>query len=105
MIRILGWILGAVAAAGVLHLAASWMERRGWIYYRRGHGTASAIGNAVREAHAAVEPSVQYVIQEEKRERPEIEAPGDPPPVVPEGKSPTAASAPVRAAGQDTSAT
>ncbi len=68
-------ILGLVAA----HLLAGWAEDRGWIHYRRRRGGSGALGNAVLEVQAMLEPATRHVIEERLEEREEADASGDPP--------------------------
>ena len=70
--------VAAVALYG-LHRAAGWAEGRGWIHYRRGRGRGAALGNALLEVHALVEPSKRHVIEERRRECVDQEDSGDPP--------------------------
>ncbi|NYI07835.1 DUF6191 domain-containing protein [Allostreptomyces psammosilenae] len=68
----IGYVALAVVAGAALLLLADrtllWMERRGWIYYRRrkaGVGAASAAG-LIDELNVLFTPS-QRVVQEEKQ--------------------------------------
>ena len=67
-----------VLALFLLHRLASWMEARGWIYYRRGHGR-SAAGNALLQAQAFLEPDRQHVLEVRQAEPQEEDAQGEPP--------------------------
>jgi hypothetical protein len=80
--------LGAAATIAVigvtlagLHLAAEFAERRGWIYYRRRHGSWGAVGAAMAEVQAIYRPGQHHVRQ--VRERADVyreeDADGDPP--------------------------
>ncbi|HEY1911319.1 MAG TPA: hypothetical protein VGG73_10380 [Vicinamibacterales bacterium] len=57
----------AIAGAGAilfgLHRLALWMEDRGWIYYRRKHGSSGSLGSACLEVQAMLEPSKKHVIE------------------------------------------
>lgn len=61
------WILGIatvlVAVLVVLHLGASWMEARGWIYYRRRPPTGAA-ALAALQVSEIFKPELEYVIEE-----------------------------------------
>ena len=73
--------LVAAALAAVLyglHRLAVWAERRGWIYYRERKG-GGALGNALLEVHALLEPSRRRVIEVRRRDEEENDASGDPP--------------------------
>jgi hypothetical protein len=63
-----------------LHFLASWAEDRGWIYYRRRQGGSGALGNAVLEVQAMLEPSTRHVVEERQEHPGEGEESGDPPP-------------------------
>jgi hypothetical protein len=67
-----------LAALGALHRAALWAEARGLIYYRR-RGTSGALGNALLEVQAILEPSKRHVIEERVRDPAEDAESGDPP--------------------------
>lgn len=62
-----------------LHRAAVAAERRGWIYYRKKHGSSGSVGNAFLEVHALFEPAKRHLLEERVREEPEAEQEGDPP--------------------------
>jgi hypothetical protein len=51
-----------------IHLVAVWMERRGWIYYRktgrRGYGIA--LSNALAEFDAVLNPASEHRVVEER---------------------------------------
>jgi hypothetical protein len=65
VLRIAGTAALATAAAYGLHRLADRMERRGWIHYRRGRGggISNAVGNAMQELHAVVEPQRARVVE------------------------------------------
>ncbi len=44
------------------------MEDRGWIYYRKKHGTSNRLGDAALNIQSILEPSKRHVIEEKKRE-------------------------------------
>lgn len=62
------WIGGVLAVLLFLHLLASWAEKMGWIYYRRGEGKGSsaALSNALAEFEAVLNPAAEYRIVEEQ---------------------------------------
>jgi hypothetical protein len=64
-------ITGSLAAVLVIHLMASWAERRGWIYYRsdRGMGRGVALSNALAEFEVLLNPAVEHRIEEERSQR------------------------------------
>ena len=76
---ILVWILlGAAGLYGFDRLAL-WMERRGWIYWRKKHGSSGTLGAALLEVQAIFEPSKRHVLEVRRDERSEDEDSGDPP--------------------------
>ena len=72
---------GIVIAAGLysLHRLALWAEQRGWIYYRRSHGSSGTLGNAMLEVQAMIEPSKRHILEERVKESAEAQKSGDPP--------------------------
>ena len=75
--------LVVVALVGcALHRLALWAEGRGWIYYRRRHGSWGAVGAAMSEVHAIYEPGRQYVkrLKEDAHVHAEQDDEGDRPP-------------------------
>ncbi|MBZ5641055.1 MAG: hypothetical protein LAO51_20130 [Acidobacteriia bacterium] len=74
-------LVGLAVIAGLygLHRIAVWAERRGWIYYRSKHGSSGALGNALLEVHAILEPSARYVLEERTKDDAEADESGDPP--------------------------
>ena len=64
------WIGGLLAVLLLIHLLASFLESKGWIYYRkpgpRGYG--SALSNAMSEFEALVNPAAQYQIEERQHQ-------------------------------------
>lgn len=63
-------VLGLGAALIALHVLADYAERRGWIYYRRRHGSWQAVGAAMAEVQAIYRPGQHYV--REVRERADV---------------------------------
>lgn len=70
--------LAALGSLYCLHRIAVWAERRGWIYYRAKRGSSGALGNALLEVHAIVEPSARHVLEERLKDDPETAQAGDP---------------------------
>lgn len=62
------WIGAVLAVLLLLHLLASWAEKKGWIYYRRGagKGTGVALSNALAEFEAVLNPAAEHRIVEEQ---------------------------------------
>jgi hypothetical protein len=62
-VRAWAWLLLAAGALYALHRLASWMERRGWIYWTRSGGHSTRAGNALLEVQKLLEPSKRHVIE------------------------------------------
>jgi hypothetical protein len=73
------WGLALLGAAYCLHRIALSAERRGWIYYRHKRGGGDAVGNALLQVQAIVEPSKRYVLEERVKDDSEARESGDPP--------------------------
>lgn len=69
----------AVTVMYGLHRLCVWGERRGWIYYRKRHGSSGTLSNKVLEVHSLFDPSKRYVLEEKTRDKVEDEESGDPP--------------------------
>lgn len=66
----LRWIATVLAVLLILHLIAVWMERRGWIYYRKParHGYGAALSNAMAEFDAVLNPASEHRVIEEQHQ-------------------------------------
>ena len=64
---LLPWIALAVAILYPLHLLAIYAEKRGWIYYRKKHGSVT-VGSAFLEIQALMEPSKRHVLEQRRRD-------------------------------------
>ncbi|HVR78844.1 MAG TPA: hypothetical protein VMS99_10665 [Acidimicrobiia bacterium] len=55
----------------LLHLLASWAERKGWIIYRSdgSKGRGVALSNALAEFEAVLNPAAEHRIEEERSQR------------------------------------
>jgi len=73
------WGFAAVGCLYSLHRLASWAERRGWIHYLKRRGSSGALGSALLEIQAIMEPSKRYVLEERRKDDSERPEPGDPP--------------------------
>lgn len=71
------WILSTLVALFAFDRLMLWMERRGWIYWRRRHASPGTLGRAMLEMQSMVEPQVGHQLEEE--ERSDEATPGDPP--------------------------
>lgn len=70
----------AVAAIlGAVHLLMSWMENRGWVYYRRPgkRPLGVAAQNALLHFEAMVNPAAEHVIEEMNRQEYDIAGTGE----------------------------
>lgn len=61
------------------HRVLSWMDDRGWIYYRRRRGTSAALGNALLRVHTFYQPAVEEALEARLDEQAEAAESGDPP--------------------------
>lgn len=64
---LLGWLAIVIAILYPLHLLATWAEKRGWIYYRKKHGSVT-VGSAFLEIQALMEPSKRHVLEQRRRD-------------------------------------
>ena len=63
------WIVGIGLGLFLLDRLGLWMERQGWIYYRRSRGMSTRAGNAFLELHSMLEPEKKHVIELKKEEK------------------------------------
>lgn len=65
------WIGMILALLLLLHVLASWAEKKGWIYYRStgAGGTGTALSNALAEFNAVVNPANEHRLEEERSQR------------------------------------
>jgi hypothetical protein len=73
------WVIAGVAAVYALHRLGLWMEDRGWIYYRKKHGSSGTLGSALLEIEALLEPTRRHVVEVQRRDESEQHESGDPP--------------------------
>jgi hypothetical protein len=76
--EIAGWIIAAGVTLFLLDRLGVWMEKQGWIYWRRGKGMSSRLGNACLELHSMLEPSKRHVVEVRKKEKRDQVESGDP---------------------------
>ncbi len=50
-----------------------WMERCGWIFYRRRKPDPASVGSALLQLHQMAQPDRKYMIEARQRERAEHE--------------------------------
>ena len=75
-----GAILATLAALYLLDRLLLWMERRGWVYWRKTtRSTGPGMGNALLEIQSLVEPSARHVLEIRREVKEESPKPGDPP--------------------------
>lgn len=72
------WAIAIILGLYGLHRLGLWMEERGWIYYRRKHGSSGTLADALLEVQAIMEPSKRYVLEERAKEDDEAQKSGDP---------------------------
>ena len=74
-------LAGVAAVLCALHLLATHAEHRGWIYYRKRHGSWQAVGAAMAEVQAIYRPGQHHVREVKERKdthREDDEAAGAP---------------------------
>lgn len=64
---LLGWLALVAAGLYAIHLLATWAENRGWIYYRKRHGSVT-VGSAFLEIQALMEPSQRHVLEQRRKD-------------------------------------
>jgi hypothetical protein len=74
------WVIAGITAMYALHRLGVWMEDRGWIYYRKKHGSSGSLGSALLEIEALLEPSKRHVVEIKRRDESEQYESVDPPP-------------------------
>jgi hypothetical protein len=73
------WVVAGVAAMYALDRLALWMEDRGWIHYRKKHGSSGTLSSAFLELEALLEPTKRHVVEIKRRDESEQYESGDPP--------------------------
>jgi len=75
-----GGILAIGIALVLLDRLLLWMERKGWVYWRKTtRSTGPGVGNALLEIQSLVEPSARHVLELRREVKEESPEPGDPP--------------------------
>ena len=75
-----GGILMIGTALYLLDRLLLWMERRGWVYWRKTKRTTGpGMGNALLEIQSLVEPAARHVLEIRREVKEESPQPGDPP--------------------------
>ena len=67
--RLLLLAIGIAVGLYVLHLIALWMERRGWIYYRKSGGGVDRAGNAFLELHSMFTEDKKHLLEMKRTQR------------------------------------
>jgi hypothetical protein len=79
-----GAILAIAVALYLLDRLLLWMERRGWVYWRKTtRNTGPGVGNALLEIQSLVEPGARHVLEIRQDEAEESPEPGELPPIDP----------------------
>jgi len=86
MLKIFIWLLLLAAAIFACDRLFLYMEKRGWIYYRKKKPSSSALSNACLEVQQLLEPSKKYVVEVKKDEKKQQAEAGDLPPELEEEK-------------------
>jgi len=76
---IAAWVIAIAVALYMLHRLGLWMEERGWIYYRKKHGSSGSLSSAFLEVQALLEPSQRHVLEIKREDDSEQDESGDPP--------------------------
>ncbi len=80
--RLIIIILAGMVALYLLDQLGLWLERKGWLYYRRRKPESGIIGNSLQELNALLLPSNRHVIEVKQNEaiykKSEADAPSDP---------------------------
>jgi len=80
VLRVGGAILAIAAALFLLDRLLLWMERRGWVYWRKTERrTGPGVGNALLEIQTLVEPATRHVVELRQEVKVDSPKPGDPP--------------------------
>lgn len=74
-----GWVLAGIIILYLLDRLATWMESKGWLYWRKSGGASSRLGNAFLETQAMFEPGKKYVIEAKQEVKRKKANSGDPP--------------------------
>jgi hypothetical protein len=76
--KLFAWVLAGTGVLYGLHRLGSWMEDRGWLYYRKKRGSSGTLGSAFLEVQSILEPGKRYVLEEKRKEDVDDEESGDP---------------------------
>lgn len=76
---VVGTVILIVAILLGLDRLLLWMERRGWIYWRKSKSSGTGIGNALLEIQSMLGPSRKNIVEVMKEDKREQEDSGAPP--------------------------
>lgn len=80
VLLVAGAILLIGVALYVLDRLLLWMERRGWVYWRKTkRRTGPGVGNALLEIQTLVEPAARHALELRHEVREDSPEPADPP--------------------------
>ncbi|MCH8166105.1 MAG: hypothetical protein IH889_10900 [Planctomycetes bacterium] len=68
LVKILSIAVGIAVGLLCLDRLCLYLERHGWIYYRRTKPTGGAVGSMFLEIQSFIEPSTKHVIEHRKEE-------------------------------------
>jgi hypothetical protein len=75
------WIIAAVLAVTVIftfHRLLLWMERKGWIYYRKSSSHSGALGNAFMAVQSILDPEAGRAAEYQQHEEQAVTESGEP---------------------------
>jgi hypothetical protein len=75
-VRWVGWFLAATVVVWSLDRLALWAEDRGWVYWRRRHGTGGS-ATVLGDVFLLFQPNRAHVVEEQKRQQQTIAYPED----------------------------
>jgi len=61
----------------VLDRVGLWMERQGWIYYRKIKSKGGGLGNALQEFNAFLNPSTKHAVEVKQKDSKQRDDQGD----------------------------
>jgi hypothetical protein len=79
MLRLVLWGVGVLAFVVVLDRLLLWMERRGWVYYRRTRSRGGGALYHMLDIHRIYDPGIEHVKEITYAEEQREDESGDPP--------------------------
>jgi hypothetical protein len=61
-------VLLVLIGCWVLNRFGCWMERRGWIYWRKSRGTDGRLSQAFTSVHSLLEPAKRHILEVQEKE-------------------------------------